>query len=376
MFRATSGEEMNRLCRVICAITLFSTSVVTLAQQKNKIIFDQDAAGPGGTDMLSLLVLLQSPKVDVLGVTVVTGDAWRDEEVAHSLRLLELVGRTDVPVVPGAVFPLLRTKKSTELWEQTYGRIVYKGAWRPNGHGPYEVPPLKEGNPTTAPSKEDAAHFLVRLVNQYPNQITIYAGGPMTNLAQAISIDPKFAEKTQGLIFMGGSINPQTEVAEFATNPRHEFNLWFDPEATHIVLTAAWPKIVCTSVDVSLQTEFTQEMFDRIKQANTPAALYVSKYARAAHWPLWDELAAAAWLDPSVITESKTYFMDVSLERGAGYGDVLIWNEKVKPDLDLRPVDVQMKVDMKKFGDFLVDLFTAPTPGAKNPLIVGQAAGK
>jgi inosine-uridine nucleoside N-ribohydrolase len=344
------------------------------AQGKRKVIFDQDAAGPGGTDMMSLLVFLQSPEVELLGVTVVTGDAWRDEEVAHALRLLELVGRTDVPVVPGAVFPLVRTKKGTELWEQTYGKIVYKGAWRANGHGPYEIPDLKEGNPTTKPASEDAAHFLIRKVNQYPDQITIYAGGPMTNLAQAISIDPKFAEKTKGLIFMGASINPQTDVAEFATNPRHEFNLWFDPEASHIVLRAHWPRIVCTSVDVSLQTQFTQEMFDQVKKAQTPAALYVAKYARVARWPLWDELTAASWLDPSVISESKKYFMDVSLERGAGYGDVLIWTDKIKPDLDVQAVDVQMKVDMTKFGDFFVKLLTAPTPGAKNPLMLKEAA--
>ncbi len=85
-------------------------------QEHRYVIIDQDAAGPGGTDMASILVLLQSPTVEPLGITVVTGDAWRDEEVAHTLRLLELVGRTDIPVVPGATFPLLRTQTSTQLW--------------------------------------------------------------------------------------------------------------------------------------------------------------------------------------------------------------------------------------------------------------------
>ena len=62
------------------------------------MIADQDASGPAGSDMTSLLVFLQSPEVKLLGITVVTGDAWRDEEVAHALRLLELIGRTDVKV--------------------------------------------------------------------------------------------------------------------------------------------------------------------------------------------------------------------------------------------------------------------------------------
>src|SRR5437016_2380497 len=97
------------------------------AQEKRYVIIDQDAAGPAGTDLQSVLVLLQAPTVQVLGITVVTGDAWRDEEVAHTLRLLELIGRTDIPVVPGAVFPLVRTQPWTHLWEQQLGRVSYQG---------------------------------------------------------------------------------------------------------------------------------------------------------------------------------------------------------------------------------------------------------
>ena len=77
------------------------------AQTKRKVIIDQDAAGPGGTDMQAILALVNSPETDVLGITVLTGDAWRDEEVQHTLRLLEIIGRTDIPVVPGAAFPLV-----------------------------------------------------------------------------------------------------------------------------------------------------------------------------------------------------------------------------------------------------------------------------
>ena len=119
---------------------------------------------------MSLLVLLQDPDVDVLGVTVVTGDGWRDEEVAHALRLLELVGRTDIPVVPGAAFPLVRTQEWTLEWEKLYGSVTYLGAFsqRPNSHGPFDVPPLREGAPTTKAADEDAAHFLVRMVKTHP----------------------------------------------------------------------------------------------------------------------------------------------------------------------------------------------------------------
>src|SRR5947209_12993337 len=94
------------------------------AQEKRYVIVDQDAGGPAGTDQQSILVFIQAPNVEVLGITVVTGDAWRDEEVAHTLRTLELIGRTNIPVVPGAAFPLVRTQKGTEVGEQLYGKIT------------------------------------------------------------------------------------------------------------------------------------------------------------------------------------------------------------------------------------------------------------
>ena len=344
------------------------------AQEKRYVVIDQDAAGPGGTDMTSILILLQSPDVEVLGITVVTGDAWRDEETAHALRLLELVGRTDIPVVPGAVFPLVRTQQFTELWQQMYGKVTYLGAWnkRPGSHGPYEVPPLREGNPTTKPSTEDAAHFLVRTIRAHPHEVTVYAGGPMTNLAVALTLDPQFAELSKGLVFMGGSLNAQTLNPEFATNPRHEFNLWFDPEASHIVLRAHWSFIACTTVDVSLKTQLTEQMMKEIGRAQTPAAQYMAAYARPGRSYMWDELAAAAWLDPSLITATRKVYMDVDLGRGAGYGDTIIWSDRVKPALDVQLVQAQTDVDMPKFGEYLIKLMTGPTPKAQNPLMLKE----
>src|SRR5450755_4397053 len=132
------------------------------ASGKRKIIIDQDAAGPGGTDQQSILLLIQSPQTEVLGVTVVTGDAWLKEEVAHTLRMLEIVGRTDIPVVPGAEYPLVRRKEETELWEQQYGTIPWLGAWTPRHYHPPELlGEMPEGKPTTQPLDEDAAHFLL-----------------------------------------------------------------------------------------------------------------------------------------------------------------------------------------------------------------------
>ena len=338
------------------------------AQEKRYVVIDQDAAGPGGTDMMSILLLLQSPAVEPLGITVVVGDAWRDEEVAHTLRLLEWVGRAGIPVVPGAAFPLVRTQPATRLWEQQFGKVPYQGAWTrtDSSHGPFEVPLLKEGSPTTKPLDDDAAHFLVRMVRKYPHQVTIYAGGPMTNLALALSLDPRFAELSKGLVFMGGSLNPRTNDPEYADDPRREFNLWFDPEAAHIVLRAHWPSIVCTTVDVSVKTQLSRAMFDEISKSSAPAAQYIAKFSTPARSYLWDELAAAAWLDPSLITRERQLYMDVNLDRGAGYGDTLAWSERNKPALDRPLVHAQMDVDMPKFAAMFVRLMTSPTPSGRS----------
>jgi len=349
-------------------VLLVVTCLPSLSQQqtgKRKIIIDQDAAGPAGTDQQSILLLIQSSQTEVLGVTVVTGDAWLKEEVAHTLRMLEIIGRTDIPVVPGAEYPLVRRKDDTELWQQQYGSVPWVGAWTLRRyHPPDQLGEMPEGNPTTKPLDEDAAHFLVRMVHKYPHEITIYAGGPMTNLALAISIDPEFAGLAKEMVFMGGSLNPQTDDPEFANTPRHEFNLWFDPEAAHVVLTAPWKKIVGTTVDVSVKTRLTKELLDRIKAGSSPAAHYVGTYARifGEYNYLWDELAAAAWLDPSLITAHETRYLDVDLNRGAGYGNTLSWTEQDKPKLTGSPAEVQVDLDIGKFYKLFVDLLTAPTP--------------
>jgi len=359
--------RLVRLWAVGIAILLLA-SLLGWSQQssgKRKIIIDQDAAGPGGSDQQAILSLIQAPQTEVLGITVVTGDGWLKEEVAHTLRTLEIIGRTDIPVVAGAGLPLVRRKEETELWEQQYGSIPWLGAWTPQRyHPPDQLGEMPEGMPTTRPSQEDAAHFLLRMVRKYPHEVTIYEGGPMTNLALAISIDPEFAGLAKELVFMGASLNPKTDDPEFVNTPRHEFNLWFDPEAARIVLRAPWKKIVCTTVDISLKTRLTQDLLNRVKAGNTPAARYVGTYSHlyGQYNYLWDELAAVAWLDPTLITAKETRYLDVDLSRGADYGNTLSWSEQAKPKSTGPPVEIQVDLNTERFYKMLVDLLTAPTP--------------
>jgi purine nucleosidase len=361
---------------VVLLLTLHSPAIA----QKRLVLIDQDGSGPGGSNQMAMMVFLQSPQVEVLGITMVTGNAWRDEEVQHTLRMLELIGRSDVPVVPGAVFPLVRTEEGTRIASQLVGKVVWLGAWgqgptsleqTPNGvvgvrtenpqvHGPWDIPSMPEGPPHTKALEEDAAHFLIRQVHAHPHQVTIYAAGPLTNIALALSIDAHFAELTQEIVVMGGSLNPQTEDPEFFTSPRHEFNFWFDPEAAHITLRAHWPRIEVTTVDVSIKAMFTQEMLDAIAKSPTSAARYIAKYSRDRYY-LWDELAACAWLDPSLITKRRLVYMDIDISHGPSYGDTVTWTDKLKPATDVQMVHAQIDLDLPKFTKMFVDLMAAPT---------------
>jgi len=337
------------------------------AQQRRKVIIDQDCSGPGGSNMQTLLTLIQSPAVDVLGITVVSGNQWRDEEVARTLRLLELIGRTDIPVVPGAVFPLVHRRKEAQLWQARYGKVAFAGAWDDRWwHEDDVIPKLIEGEPHTKAADEDAAHFLLRMVHKYPHEVTIYEGAPMTDLALANAIDPHFAELAEGLVFMGGSLEPQTDDPEFLSAPRHEFNFWFDPEAAKSVLAAPWKTIVCTPVDISVKTRITDAMVAEINKSNGAAAQYVVKYFMKDQggYYMWDELAAAAWIDPTLITKKVERYMSINVDHGAAYGDTLTWTEKDNPGLGARLVEIQMDLDLGRFNKMFVDLMKAPTPQA------------
>jgi len=356
---------------LLAILGILMASGICWAQAKGKVIIDQDAMGPGGTDEDAILVLIQSPNVEPLGITVVTGDGWRDEEVAHTLRMLEIIGRTDIPVVPGAVFPLVNSKQGIEQWEKHYGKILYMGAWFVDYpgwqyHDPFVVPALKEGSPTAKPANDDAAHFMVRMVRQYPHEVTIYAAGPLTDLALAIGLDPQLPALTKELVVMGGSMNPATSNPDYAHSPQREFNFWFDPEATHKVLHGGWAKMTCTTVDISVKTSVTKAMLEEIAKGHTPAADYVSKYTDTGSY-MWDELAAAAWVDPSIITKEEMLYMDADVDHGAGYGNTLTWRPGDNPGLGEQLVHVQQDLDTQKLYRLFVQLMTGPTPGARHP---------
>lgn len=339
---------------------------------REKVIFDDDIVGVRTGVMFGVL----APEAEVLGITVVTGGAWRDACVAHTLRMLEIVGRTDIPVLPGAVHPLVNTEAATRRWEAQYGKLVYKGAWMeeawPDGtlqsqplyHGPDHVPPLPQGDPVMRASTENAAEFLVRKVREFPGEVTIVATGPMTNLALAQRLDPEFAALAKQLVYMGGSLNPRQRRAsvsaaqfarEFAHSPRLEFNFRFDPEAASIMLRAPWRRIVMVPVDPSTATELTPELLQAMTRTDTPLTRALKVHCETG-FPLWDEIATAVWLHPEFITQSEELAIDVDTAPTAGYGNTLSWPEERAPGLGERINTVVREIDVPAFERWMVAL--------------------
>ena len=371
-----------RAALLCCAFLGAFLSCEPQTKAGEKVILDQDAYGPAGSNLMGLLMFIQSPQVDVLGITVVSGDGWRDENVAHTLRMLEIIGRTDIPVVPGATFPLVNSMQATKRWESLFGKLIYKGCWtekwpntgvnvrRTEYHDPKIVPLLIEGNPATKPSPEIAANFLIRKVHEFPGQVTIYAAGPMTNIALAIRLDPDFSSLVKEIVMMGGSFEPIPNGTpfslEYVNSPRLEFNFRWDPEAASIVFHSPWKKFVQVPVDPTTMASFRSEMLDEIAKAKTPLAAYLKEFGEVGY-PLWDEMAAAVWLDPTIITESKEVFEDVDTSFTAGYGNTLSWDDEHAPGMGQQKVVVVKRVDVPKLEKLFVTLMQATTPPAVQP---------
>jgi purine nucleosidase len=344
--------------RWIAGLVIVCSLALPVWGQGRYVVADQDASSPAD---MAIMLLLKSPEVRLLGITVVTGNSWRDEEVAHMLRLVEGLGRTEVPVLAGAVFPLVRTAEETRLFGQLYGKAFFLGAYTaPNAPGGWDkIDPaaLPEGPPKIRAGDENAAQFMVRMVHEHPHQVTIVALGPLTNVALACRLDPHFAELAQELVLMGGSLNPQTEAAEWVNRPRHEFNFWFDPEASSITLREKWAKVTTTTIDVSLKTRTEPEVLDGLAKAHSVAAQWVTRYTTRPVFPnyLWDELAVAAWMDPTLIRGERFVYMDVATDHGAAYGDTLVYTDADKPGLVPGKVHAITDVDLPRLQGMIVE---------------------
>ena len=355
--------------RVVGVIVFLATLLPAyLCGGDELVIADNDSYGPATTNLQAVIFLLNHPGMRVLGLTVVSGDGWRDEEVAHTLRLLEIMGRPEIPVVPGAVFPLINCEARTDIWQKLYGRLGWKGAYNETKdsplktyvkHGPFEVPPLAEGDPKLKPSSQTAAAFLIEQVHKYPHQVSIYVGGPFTNIALAIRLDPDFSSLAKQLVFMGSrpgvnvdSKEPGANDVSYNGTVNPDFNIFFDPEAAFIALHAPWAKITAVG-EITDRVVLTKELLARVAAVKTPTTEYLARYAQVGV-PLWDEMTAAVLADPTLVKKRQTFRLDVDIDHGANYGNTRVYSEKTAPHLGEQPVEIVTDIDGARFTEEFV----------------------
>jgi purine nucleosidase len=365
---------IRRLAAFLAMALVLGGVAFAQSPAKRKVIIDQDAFD--GPNIDPIILVIQDPGVEVVGITVESGDGWQKESVVQTLRMLELIGRTDIPVVGGATYPLINSEEETERWEKLYGKLAYKGAWmkswpgyntmnRPRYHAADVVPPQPQGDPTTKPLAESAASFLTRKVREEPGQITILALGPFTNIALAAKLDEGFAANAKELVIMGGAFNPEAaKVDEFSlqfiNNPRVEFNSRWDPEAAKIMLHAGWHKITAVPTDATIGTTLSPVQVAAAGGTQTPTSRYFAHYG-AAGFPLWDETASAVWLDPTIVRHSDQLAMDIDIDHGPGYGSTLSWLPGSSPGLGEPVVTVVRSVDISKLQRLFIDSMRRPT---------------
>jgi purine nucleosidase len=187
-------------------------------------------------------------------------------------------------------------------------------------------------------------------------------GGPLTNIALALRLDPEVATLAKELVLMGSGMYADNGGIS-GVDGRREFNWWFDPEAVRITMRAPWKKITITPIDISVKTKLGPEIMAAIAKANTPVARYLTQFSVESY--MWDELSAAAMVDPSIITGQKELYVDIDIDHGPSYGETLFWNPATAVPPYERKATVQFDVDAPKLYDLYVKLMTQPTRQAK-----------
>lgn len=362
---------MSRSTAAIAGVLLLAAaSAIAQPAAKRKVFVDQDGAGPAGTDTLSVLALLQAPDVEVLGIAVTSGDVWVKEGVRNMLRMLELTGHERVRLAPGAEQPLLNTHEETAAWEAQFGAFAYKGAWNPGRYHAPEVVPADyaAGEPAIKAIDTHGAQFLIDTIRRNPNEVAVWVGGPFTTVALALRLDPGIAALAKELVVMGAGFNVD-KGGNHRINGRREFNWWWDPEATRIAMSAPWKKITITPVDIAVKTSLGADTKERIGKSPSRAARYVTQFARGSGGYMWDEIAAVAWLDPTIITKQQELYVNVDIDHGAGYGQTIFVEPAGEPAPGQPPVPrrmpswwrvatVQWDLDVARFYDRFADLMS------------------
>jgi pyrimidine-specific ribonucleoside hydrolase len=296
------------------------------------IVIDCD---PGHDDAIAILLALASPEVELRGITTVAGNQTLEKTTRNALKILELAGRTDIPVAAGADAPLKRTLRI---------------AANVHGESGLDGPDLPE--PTTKPVEGHAADVLDRWLEP---GVVLVPTGPLTNVALLLERHPEVRQRLERIVWMGGAI------AEGNVTPAAEFNAFVDPEAAAAVFGSGIA-VTMIGLDITHKALFTRAHADRLRGTGRAGRVVaeLSDFFQRFHEsrygfdgsPIHDALAVAEVIDPSLVTRLEC---NVEIETASQYCDgrtvVDRWVITDRP----KNARVGIDVDAERFLDLLVE---------------------
>lgn len=298
---------------------------------------------PGHDDALAIVVALARPEIDLRAVTTVAGNAGLAETTRNALRVLTLLGRTDIPVAAGASGPLMRP---LHVADDVHGASGLEGAALPE--------------PTFDVQSVGAVELLRRILADASEPVTIAAVGPLTNIALFVRTYPGLLDRIDSIRIMGGAIT------EGNTTASAEFNIWQDPDAAHIVFDCGRP-ITLMTLDVTHQALFGPADVARLEAIGTSVAAvfadllrYFARFHATRYgWdgsPIHDAVVVGHLAVPSLV-RTVPYRVDVEttseLTRGRTVVD--LYAQTGRPP----NVDVGRDIDRAAFIDLLIDAVAA-----------------
>lgn len=297
---------------------------------------------PGIDDSLALLLAGLSPEIELMAITVVSGNIEVDQAARNAKFAMHMIGRDDVLIAKGCARPIHRNYVDAT---DTHGKDgigeVYFPKEEPDDHG-------------------NATEVITRLLRQYPHQITIAALGPLSNLATILNQEPEVLSLAKEIIIMGGSVNVCGNCSPVA-----EYNFWCDPHAAKIFFDANVRNVTLVPLDVTYKILLTPNMREMIRQFKTPLSEYVTNitgFYVDFHW-VQERTLGCVINDPLIVA----YILDRSI-LNCKAGHVQIETEGIamgESVVDFRQSDVALtsaiaqSVDAKRFFKlFLTRLFT------------------
>ena len=282
------------------------------------LLIDTD---PGVDDALALLMAFADTRHEVVGLTIAAGNVGLRHTVANALKVCEVAGRDDVPVFPGCDRPLLHPSPDA---------ANVHGA---DGLGDAGLAPAARG----AESRH-AAEAIIELSHRHAGRLLLVALGPLTNIALALRLDPTLPSRIGRLVVMGGAVTGHGNIT-----PTAEFNVFFDPEAAHIVFEA-FPRFDLADWEATVAHGFLHDDVERWLAAPGPVAAFyeaVSRHtrrwsedARGDRWFCADALAMAMALRPDGVVEAPERPGEVVLGHSPARGATLVdWQRQLgRPD--------------------------------------------